>query len=245
MTPSGKNTRRLLFLPGDGIGPEIMAQVSRMLEWLDRRRGLAFAIEEDLIGGAAIDAHGTPIRESTMTAAHSADAILFGAVGGPRWDLLPFDERPERGILRIRKEVGLFGNIRVAKVYDALVSASPLRRDLIEGLDIIILRENTGGMYFGTPRGIKRAEDGSLYGINTHLYTEAEIRRVARLAFELAKGRQQRVCSVDKANVMETGELWRRIVQDVHDREYPGIELTNMYADNCAMQLVRRPSSST
>ncbi len=240
LTPA-RNSANVLFLPGDGIGPEIMAQSRRVLEWLDRRRSVSFRIVEGLIGGSAIDAEGAPISEATMAAANEADAILFGAVGGPRWESLPFDQRPERGILRIRKELDLFGNIRVAKTYATLIEASTLRPEVIEGLDIIILRENTGGMYFGEPRGIRRATDGSRYGINTHIYTEAEIRRVARLGFELARTRRGHVCSVDKANVMESGELWREIVQNLGDSEYRDVDLTHMYADNCAMQLVRKP----
>lgn len=231
----------VLVLEGDGIGPEIMAQVLRIMDWLDSRRGVAIQRKHALIGGAAIEQEGAPISEETMEAAHLADAILFGAVGGPKWEHLSFEKRPERGILRIRKELCLFGNIRVARTYDALVNSSTLRPEVVQGLNLIILRENVGGMYFGEPRGIHNASDGSLYGINTHLYTDAQIYQVARLGFELARGRSGRVCSVDKANVMESGELWRRRVQELHDIEFPDVNLTHMYADNCAMQLVRRP----
>ena len=231
----------VLVLEGDGIGPEIIAQAVRVMDWLDKRRGVAIARTHGLIGGIAIDREGAPISEATMRLAHLADAILFGAVGGPKWEPLPFDQRPERGILRIRKELDLFGNIRVTRTYDALVEASTLRPEVVRGLDIIILRENVGGMYFGEPRGIREAADGSLVGINTHIYTDAQIRQVARLGFELARGRRGKVCSVDKANVMESGELWRRRVQELRDEEFPDVELTHMYADNCAMQLVRRP----
>lgn len=232
----------ILVLRGDGIGPEIVAEAERVLDWLDTRRGASIPRSYGLIGGAAIDAEGAPISEQTMKLAHAADGILFGAVGGFKWEALPFEQRPERGILRIRKELELFGNIRVSRTYDALVSASTLKAEIVRGLDIIILRENVGGMYFGEPRGISKNAQGDVVGVNTHVYTGAQIRQVARLGFELAKSRRQKVCSVDKANVMESGELWRQIVQEVHDAEFPDVELTHMYADNCAMQLVRRPS---
>ena len=239
---SAPNTRQILVMGGDGIGPEIIAQAERVMDWLDDRRGSPILRKHALIGGIAIDQEGAPISEATMKLAREADAILFGAVGGPQWESLPFDQRPERGILRIRKELDLFGNIRVTRTYDALIEASTLRPEVVRGLDIIILRENVGGMYFGEPRGIREASDGSLYGINTHLYTDAQIRQVGRLAFELARTRRSKVCSVDKANVMESGELWRRRMQELRDADYPDVELTHMYADNCAMQLVRRPS---
>jgi 3-isopropylmalate dehydrogenase len=238
---SSHNKPSILVLPGDGIGPEVMSQSLRVLDWLDRNRGISFDLQTGLIGGAAIDSVGTPIDEATMEAAHRADALLFGAVGGPKWDTLPFSQRPERGILRIRKELELFGNIRVAKTYSALADASTLRPEVIEGLDIIVLRENVGGMYFGEPRGILQAPDGGRYGVNTHIYTELEIGRVARLGFDLARSRYGRLCSVDKANVMESGELWRLVVQRIGDDEYPDVTLSHMYADNCAMQLVRAP----
>ena len=241
MKNDSQRAHRILVLPGDGIGPEIIAQAQRVMDWFEHVRGLRLERQEALIGGAAIDAEGAPISEFTMQAAHAADAILFGAVGGPKWDVLPFDQKPERGILRIRKELNLFGNIRVAKTYDALVDASTLKPEFVRGLDIIILRENVGGMYFGEPRGVRTADDGSRYGINTHIYTDAQIRQVAQLGFELARNRGSKVCSVDKANVMESGELWRRRVQELRDSDFPDIELTHMYADNCAMQLVREP----
>ena len=236
-----KRTHKILVLPGDGIGPDIIREAERVMDWFESRRGLSFERRHALIGGAAIDAEGAPISEASMRAAHAADAILFGAVGGPKWEALPFDRRPERGILRIRKELDLFGNIRVARTYDALVGASTLKPDVVRGLDLIVLRENVGGMYFGEPRGIRTAADGSSVGINTHVYTDAQIRQVARLGFELARSRTGKVCSVDKANVMESGELWRRRVQELRDAEFPDITLTHMYADNCSMQLVRHP----
>lgn len=238
---TGPGKPHVLILEGDGIGPEIIAQALRVMDWLDRHRGVKFERTHALIGGSAIDREGAPISEATMAIAHEADAILFGAVGGPKWDRLPFEERPERGILRIRKELCLFGNIRVAKTYSSLVAASTLKPELVQDLDLIVLRENVGGMYFGEPRGIMQAADGSLYAVNTHIYTDEQIRRVARLAFDLARVRRKKVCSVDKANVMESGELWRRRVQEMRDAEFPDVELTHMYADNCSMQLVRQP----
>jgi len=231
----------VLILKGDGIGPEIIAQAERVMDWLELNRNIRFLRSHALIGGEAIDLEGAPISDATMQKAFAADAILFGAVGGPRWETLPFDQRPERGILRIRKELCLFGNIRLAKTYDALVNASTLKPEIVKGLDLIVLRENVGGMYFGEPRGIMKASDGSLFGLNTHIYTDEQILRVARLAFELARERRKMVCSVDKANVMESGELWRRRVQELHDAEFSDITLVHMYADNCSMQLVRQP----
>jgi 3-isopropylmalate dehydrogenase len=233
--------KRLLVLAGDGIGPEVMAEVWRIIEWLEKRRGLAFEVGEGLVGGAAIDAEGAPISEKTMADALAADAVLLGAVGGPKWDALPFAQKPERGLLRLRKDLGLFANLRPAVVFDALVDASPLKPEIVRGLDVMIVRELTGGVYFGEPRGIETLPDGSRRGVNTQVYTTDEIRRIARVAFELARKRQRRVCSAEKANVMESGVLWREEVQWVHDEEFPDIELTHMYADNCAMQLVRAP----
>ncbi len=235
-------TRRLLVLPGDGIGPEVMAEVWRVLEWLQKRRGLAFDVGEGLVGGAAIDAEGAPISDKTMADALAADAVLLGAVGGPKWDALPFAQKPERGLLRLRKDLALFANLRPAVVFDALVDASPLKPEIVRGLDVMIVRELTGGVYFGEPRGIETLPDGSRRGVNTQVYSTEEIRRIARVAFELAGKRQRRVCSAEKANVMESGVLWREEVQWVHDQEFPEIELTHMYADNCAMQLVRAPA---
>ncbi len=233
--------KKLLILPGDGIGPEVMVEVRRVIEWLDRYRGIGFDITEGLVGGAAIDAHGTPLTDETMAEALAVDAVLLGAVGGPKWDDLPFEQKPERGLLRLRKEMELFANLRPAVVFDALADASSLKLDVVKGLDIMIVRELTGGVYFGEPRGIETLPDGRRRGVNTQVYTSDEIHRIARVAFELAEKRSRRVCSVDKANVMESGVLWREEVQRVHDEEFPGIELSHMYADNCAMQLVREP----
>ncbi|HUZ72254.1 MAG TPA: 3-isopropylmalate dehydrogenase [Stellaceae bacterium] len=233
--------RKLLLLPGDGIGPEVMRQVGRVIEWYDRRRIASFEVEEGLVGGCAYDKFGTPLTDDTMRQALAADAVLLGAVGGPKWDGLPFAVKPERGLLRLRKDMDLFANLRPAMVFKPLIGASTLRPEVIDGLDIIIVRELTGGVYFGEPRGIETLPDGTRRGINTQVYTTAEIRRVARVAFELAKKRAGRLCSVEKANVMESGVLWREEVQKLHDEEFADVALTHMYADNCAMQLVRNP----
>jgi len=233
--------KKLLILPGDGIGPEVMREVRRVIDWMDRRRMVSFDISDDLVGGAAIDARGTPITEATMQAAKDADAILFGAVGGPKWDQLGFDMRPELAILRLRKELDLFANLRPASVLAPLVDASTLKREVVRGLDIMIVRESTGGLYFGEPRGIETLPDGQQRGFDTESYTTNEIERVARVAFELARRRKRRVTSVEKANVMQSGLFWRRVVTALHQRDYADIELTHMYADNCAMQLVRNP----
>ncbi len=233
--------KSLLILPGDGIGPEVMREARRVIDWFDRRRGLSFAIEEGLVGGAALDAYGVPILPETIAMAKEVDAVLFGAVGGPKWDALGFDKRPEIAILSLRRELGLFANLRPAIVMDALVEASTLKPEVVRGLDIMIVREATGGIYFGEPRGIETLPDGTQRGFNTEVYTTPEIERVARLAFELARQRQGRVCSVEKANVMESGLLWRQTVTALHQREFSDVALTHMYADNCAMQLVRNP----
>jgi 3-isopropylmalate dehydrogenase len=233
--------RKLLVLAGDGIGPEAMRQVLRVVDWFDKRRAVRFEVTEDLVGGAAIDKHGTPLTDETMGRALSADAVLLGAVGGPKWDNLPFAQKPERGLLRLRKELDLFANLRPAVVFDPLVDASSLKPELVRGLDLMIVRELTGGVYFGSPRGIETLPGGGRRGINTQVYTDEEIRRVARVAFELARRRRNKVTSVEKANVMESGVLWREEVQALRDRDYADVELEHMYADNCAMQLVRRP----
>ena len=233
--------KKLLLLPGDGIGPEVMHEVRRVIDWMGRRRRATFDIAEDLVGGAAIDAEGAPIAVRTVARAKEADAVLFGAVGGPQWDRLGFDRRPEIAILTLRRELGLFANLRPAVVLDPLVDASTLKPEVIRGLDLMIVRESTGGIYFGEPRGVETLPDGQERGVNTEVYTTSEIERVARVAFELARGRQGRVCSVEKANVMESGLLWRRVVTALHGREFADVALSHMYADNCAMQLVRNP----
>ncbi len=234
-------TKKLLILAGDGIGPEVMAQVNRVIDWMAKRRNITFDVSEGLVGGAAYDKHGTPLADETLQQALDADAVLLGAVGGPKWDNLPFAVKPERGLLALRKELKLFANLRPAFVFDALAEASSLKTDLVKGLDIMIVRELTGGVYFGQPRGITTLENGERQGLNTQVYTTSEIVRIADIAFELAQKRGNKVHSVEKANVMESGLLWREEVQKLHDAKYPGIELQHMYADNCAMQLVRTP----
>ncbi|HEX6010236.1 MAG TPA: 3-isopropylmalate dehydrogenase [Geminicoccaceae bacterium] len=233
--------RRILFLPGDGIGPEVMAEVRRVIGWLGRRRGLGFEVEEDLVGGAAYDVHGVPLADATLAKARAVGTVMFGAVGGPRYDGLPFALKPERGLLALRKSLDLFANLRPAIVFPALAQASSLKPELVEGLDLLILRELTGGVYFGEPRGIEELPGGGERAVDTQVYTTAEIERVARVGFELARKRRNRVTSVEKANVMHTGVLWRRTVQALRDRDYADVGLEHMYADNCAMQLVRAP----
>ncbi len=236
--PSNKS---LLILPGDGIGPEAMGEVRRIVSWMEEKRAVVFDVDEDLVGGASIDAHGIPITDEVVDKAQNVDAVLLGAVGGPKWDDLDFSIKPERGLLRLRKDLALFANLRPAVCFDALVDASSLKPELVSGLDIMIVRELTGGVYFGEPRGIEDLGNGVRRGINTQVYTTPEIHRVARVAFELAKKRDNRVCSSEKANVMESGVLWREEVTHIHDTEFPDVELSHMYADNAAMQLVRAP----
>src|SRR5436853_3447593 len=235
-----RSNRKVLVLPGDGIGPEIMREVMRVIDYFDRRDIARFDVSEGKVGGAAYDASGTPLTDETLAEAMATDAVLFGSVGGPKWETLPFELQPERGRLRLRKEMDLFANLRPAIVFEALADASTLKRELVAGLDLMIVRELTGGIYFGEPRGIETMPDGSRRGINTEVYSEAEIERVVRAGFELAKKRQHRLCEVDKANVMESGILWREVARRVH-ADYPDVELSFMYADNCAMQLVRHP----
>ncbi|GAB4263256.1 MAG: 3-isopropylmalate dehydrogenase [Pararhodobacter sp.] len=230
----------ILILAGDGIGPEVMAEVKKIITWFGDRRGLVFDVSEDLVGGAAYDVHGTPLHDDTMARAQAVDAVLLGAVGGPKYDVLDFSVKPERGLLRLRKEMDLYANLRPAQCFDALADFSSLKKDVVAGLDIMIVRELTSGVYFGEPRGIF-TEGNERVGINTQRYTESEIARVARSAFELARRRGNKVCSMEKANVMESGILWRQVVQEVHDKEYPDVDLSHMYADNGAMQLVRNP----
>jgi 3-isopropylmalate dehydrogenase len=234
MTPS------ILLLPGDGIGPEVMREVRRVLDWFARTRGLEFHIDEDLVGGVAIDTHGVPLTDAALAKAQAADAVLLGAVGGPKWAELPFENQPERGLLRLRKDLGLFANLRPALVFDALVEASSLKPELVRGLDLMIVRELTGGVYFGEPRGITELANGERRGLNTQVYDTHEIVRIGRVAFELAQKRHHKLCSVEKANVMESGVLWREEMTKLA-ADYPEVELSHMYADNCAMQLVRQP----
>ncbi len=229
----------LLILAGDGIGPEVMGEVKKIIDWYGDKRGLRFDVSEDLVGGAAYDVHGVPLADETMNKAQAVDAVLLGAVGGPKYDDLDFSVKPERGLLRLRKEMDLFANLRPAQCFDALADFSSLKRDVVAGLDIMIVRELTSGVYFGEPRGIFE-EGNERVGINTQRYTESEIARVARAAFDLAMKRNRKLCSMEKANVMESGILWRDVVNEVH-AEYPEVELSHMYADNGAMQLVRAP----
>ncbi|MDA0228910.1 MAG: 3-isopropylmalate dehydrogenase [Proteobacteria bacterium] len=233
--------RKILMLPGDGIGPEVMQEVARMIEWMNDHRGTAFDVQEGLAGGAAYDAHGTSLTDETLGDAMAADAVLFGSVGGPKWDNVPREERPENGLLRLRKEMDLFANLRPATVFDALVDASTLKAEVVSGLDLMIVRELTAGVYFGAPRGTDTLPDGTRRGFDTEIYTEPEIQRVAGVAFELARKRSNKVHSVEKANVMESGVFWREVVTALHKAEYSDVELHHMYADNCAMQLVRNP----
>jgi 3-isopropylmalate dehydrogenase len=232
--------KKLLVLPGDGIGPEVMGQVTRVTEWMAKKRTVSFDITEGLVGGACYDAHGCALTDETMADAMGVDAVMLGAVGGPKWDNVAREHRPEAGLLRLRKEMDLYANLRPATVFNALVDASTLKREVVEGLDILILRELTAGVYFGEPRGIETLPDGTRRGFDTQVYTEAEIDRIARLAFELARKRGNKVTSAEKANVMESGVFWREVVTNVH-KNYPDVELGHMYADNCAMQLVRNP----
>ena len=234
------SNKKMLFLPGDGIGPEVMSQVRHVIEWMDKRRHVSFDVQEDLVGGAAYDKHGTSLADATLDIAQSVDAVLLGAVGGPKWDNVARDVRPEAGLLKLRKEMDLFANLRPATVIPALAEASSLKTELVSGLDMMIVRELTAGLYFGHPRGVSINADGIREVVDTQRYTEAEIERVVRVAFDLAGQRNGKLTSVEKANVMESGVLWREIATTV-GKDYPDIELEHMYADNCAMQLVREP----
>ncbi|MCG5548424.1 3-isopropylmalate dehydrogenase [Halorhodospira halochloris] len=233
-------SHRILLLPGDGIGPEIVAQGRRVLEALRDNHGLDCELDTAPIGGAGYDAAGQPLPGETLAKAQAADAVLLGAVGGPRYDELPREVRPERGLLAIRAELGLFGNLRPAILYPQLADASALRPEVVAGLDLLIVRELTGGIYFGEPRGVRELPSGERQGYDTEVYSESEIERIARLAFAAAERRQGRLCSVDKANVLESSGLWREVVERVA-ADYPQIELSHMYVDNAAMQLVRAP----
>jgi len=233
--------KKLLILPGDYVGPEVMEQVKRVIRWMDSRRAVRFEVEERPFGGASCDANGTPLTEETLSLAKEADAVLMGAVGGPKYNDLPRDKRPEAGLLRLRKEMDLFANLRPAVTFDALLEASTLKPEVVKGLDLMIVRELTSGIYFGAPRGIETLPDGTRRAVDTQVYTEAEILRVAEVAFELARERSNKVHSVEKENVMATGVLWRELVTRLHKEKYSDVELEHMYADNCAMQLVRNP----
>jgi 3-isopropylmalate dehydrogenase len=234
-------TYRIAVLPGDGIGQEVTPQAVRVLETVGRRAGLRFQFESALVGGVAIDATGSPLPAETLALCRQADAILFGAVGGPRWDHLPQEQRAERGLLALRKELDLYANLRPARCFPMLVDASPLKRAVVEGTDLMVIRELTGGLYFGEPRGVERRPDGSRRAVNTMVYTDREIERVARVAFEVARKRRRRLASVDKANVLACSQLWREVVTAV-GRDYPDVMLEHVLVDNCAMALVHAPT---
>jgi len=231
---------RLLVLPGDGIGPEVVLATLPVIDWFAQHLNLNFQIGSDLVGGASIDAHGLPVTDAVVEKAKASDAILFGAVGGSKWDDRKVSDRPEAGLIRLRRDLDLFANLRPAVCFPELVAASSLKPELLDGVDILIIRELTSGVYFGQPRGREQLPDGTVRAFDTQAYSEREIERVARVAFELARGRRSKLCSVDKANVMETGAFWRSIVSALAD-DYPDVELSHMYADNMAMQLMRDP----
>ena len=233
-------SKQILVLPGDGIGPEIMAEAVKVLNVANEKYALGFELVEDVIGGAAIDRHGVPLADETLDRARQADAVLLGAVGGPKWDTIERDIRPERGLLKIRSQLGLFGNLRPAILYPQLASASTLKPEVVSGLDILIVRELTGGIYFGQPRGVETLPSGERKAFDTLPYSESEIRRIAKVGFDMARLRNKKLCSVDKANVLASSQLWREVVEAVA-ADYPDVELSHMYVDNAAMQLVRAP----
>jgi 3-isopropylmalate dehydrogenase len=234
-------THKLLLLPGDGIGPEVMAEVKRLIDWLGARGLASFETDEGLVGGAAYDAHKVSISEADMAKAKAADAVIFGAVGGPKWDGVPYEVRPEAGLLRLRKDLGLFANLRPAVCYPALADASSLKRDIVEGLDIMIVRELTGGVYFGEPKTITDLGNGQKRAIDTQVYDTYEIERIARVAFDLARKRRNKVTSMEKRNVMKSGVLWNEVVTAVHGREYKDVTLEHQLADSGGMNLVKSP----
>lgn len=235
-----KMTKQILVLPGDGIGPEITAEAVKVLEALKVSEGLDITLDEDLVGGAAYDAHGLPLSDATMAKAQAADAVLLGAVGGYKWESLDISVRPEKGLLRLRSEMQLFANLRPAYLFSQLANASTLKQEVVAGLDILIVRELTGGIYFGQPRGVRLLDNGERQGYNTYVYSESEIRRIGHVAFQAAMKRDKKLTSVDKANVLEVTELWREIMDDIA-KEYPEVELKHMYVDNAAMQLILNP----
>jgi len=233
--------RKFLLLPGDGVGPEVVGEVKKIIQWFNSNKSLDFETEEGLAGGVSYEKYGTPITDEVFYKALESEAVILGAVGGPKWDNLEFSKKPERALLKLRKELKLFANLRPAICFKQLVDASTLKPEIVSGLDIMIVRELTGGIYFGEPRGIEPIDNGERKGINTHTYTSNEIIRVARVAFDLAKKRSNKVTSCEKSNVMEAGQLWKEEVQSLHDKEYKDVELNHMLADNCAMQLLRNP----
>ncbi|HSC35957.1 MAG TPA: 3-isopropylmalate dehydrogenase [Thermodesulfobacteriota bacterium] len=234
---------KVLVLPGDGIGVEVTNVSLDILKILADMHDIRFEFETDLFGGSSIDAHGVPITKETLKKAKDSDAVLMGAVGGPKWENLEHSKKPESGLLALRKELDAFANLRPAVVYPALADASTLKREVVEGVDIMVVRELTGGIYFGTPRGTEKLPNGGEKGYNTLVYTTGEIERIARVAFDIARKRRNKVTSIDKANVLEVMQLWRTVVTKVHDAEYPDVELEHLYVDNAAMQLIRRPRS--
>jgi 3-isopropylmalate dehydrogenase len=233
-------SHNILTTPGDGIGPEVMNEVKKLISFLNAEGLTHITTTERPVGGASYDAHGVPVTDETIELAKKSDCVLFGSVGGPQWDNVPYDKRPEAGLLKMRKDLELFANLRPALVFDALIDASTLKPEIVRGLDILIVRELTGGVYFGEPRGIFDLPNGERQGVNTQVYTTSEIHRVGRVAFELARKRQGRVTSCEKANVMESGKLWREEISKLH-AEYADVQLSHMYADNCAMQLLKNP----
>ena len=233
--------RKILLLPGDGIGPEVIGEVRKIINWFNDKKSLDFEIDEDLAGGCSYDKHGTPITDEVFYKALESAVVMLGAVGGPKWDGVEFSKKPERALLKLRKELKLFANLRPAICFKQLVDSSTLKPEIVSGLDIMIVRELTGGIYFGEPRGIEPIENNQRKGINTHTYTTNEIHRIAKVAFDLAKKRKNKVTSCEKSNVMEAGVLWREEVQVIKDKDYKSVELNHMLADNCAMQLLRNP----
>lgn len=235
------NTTNILFVPGDGIGPEVMGEVKKILAHFNATGALQANIDEDYIGGIATDHYGTPLADSTIEKCRAADFVMLGAVGGPQWAQVEYHLRPEAGLLKLRKELDLFANLRPALAFDELLGASTLQPEIVRGLDIMIVRELTGGIYFGEPRMIENLPNGERRGIDTQVYTSSEILRISHVAFELAAKRRGKVCSVDKANVMKSGVLWREEITALHGSQYKNIDLSHMYVDNCAMQLLRNP----
>ncbi|PPR77172.1 MAG: 3-isopropylmalate dehydrogenase, partial [Alphaproteobacteria bacterium MarineAlpha2_Bin1] len=233
--------KKILVLPGDGVGPECVAEALKILDWLESKLNIKFNLIEGLVGGSSYDVHGVPLSNETLETAKDSNAILFGSVGGPKWDNVERVNRPENGLLKLRKELDLFANLRPANIFSALINSSPLKKEIVDGLDILIIRELTSGVYFGEPKKIDTLADGSKVAIDTQRYTSTEIERVAKVAFELSLKRSKKVCSTEKANVMETGVLWREIVSKLHNDKYKEIELSHMYADACSMELVRNP----
>ena len=233
----------IAVLPGDGIGPEVMGEGTQVLQQVAQLYGFTVNLEAGIVGGASIDAHGKPLTDAVLKLAKQSDAVLLGAMGGPKWDGLDYSIRPERALLALRQELGLFANLRPVKLFSALASASTLKREVVEGTDMLVVRELTGGIYFGQPKGVTMLPDGTERGVNTEVYTTPEIERIAHVAFQAALKRRKKVTSVDKANVLEVTELWRKVVTRIHKKEegYAGIELEHILVDNCAMQLIRNP----